>query len=89
MLSHYDTLAISQALGEVMTKKQSKPMSERLKDAIETSGVTRYRISQETGIEESALSRFMSGKRGLSMEAIDRLLEYLNLEVVEKSKRRK
>ena len=72
-----------------MPKKQSKPMSERLKDAIATSGTTRYRIAQDTGIAESALSRFMSGERGLSMEAIDQLLEYLGLEVVEKSKSRK
>jgi hypothetical protein len=69
--------------------KNTEEHRERLKEAIENSRVTRYRISQETGIEESALSRFMSGKRGLSMESIDQLLEYLNLEVVEKSKRRK
>ena len=67
-----------------MPKKQSKLMSERLKDAIANCGVTRYRIAQDTGIEESALSRFVSGERGLSMEALDRLLEYLGLEVVER-----
>lgn len=72
-----------------MPKKQSKPMSERLKDAIMKSGTSRYRIAQDTGIAESALSRFISGERGLSMEAIDQLLEYLGLEVVEKSKSRK
>ncbi len=72
-----------------MPKKQTIPMSERLKAAIEASGVSRYRIAQDTEIAESALSRFMSGERGLSMEALDRLLEYLNLEVVERKKRRR
>lgn len=72
-----------------MPKKQSKSMSERLKDSIIKSGFTRYRIGIDTGIEASALSRFISGERGLSMKAIDRLLEYLGLEVVEKSKRKK
>ena len=69
-----------------MPKKQSKPMSEQLREAIDKSGVSRYRIAQDTDIAESTLSRFVSGERGLSMEAIDRLLEYLGLEVVEKSK---
>lgn len=72
-----------------MPKARTKRMSERLKEAIEKSAKSRYRIAKDTEIEESALSRFISGKRGLSMEAIDRLLEYLGLEVVEKSKRRK
>lgn len=67
-----------------MPKKQSKRMSEQLKGAIANSGLTRYRIAKDTEIEESALSRFMSGERGLSMEALDRLLGYLGLEVVER-----
>jgi transcriptional regulator with XRE-family HTH domain len=51
-------------------------VSEQIKKEIQMCGVTRYRISQETGIDEAALSRFMSGERGLSMAAIDRLAEY-------------
>lgn len=65
-------------------KAEAKTMSRSLKDAISKAEVTRYRIAKETGISESALSRFMSGERGLSMEALDRLLEYLGLEVVER-----
>ena len=72
-----------------MPKIQTKPMSELLKNAIAKSGATRYRIAKDTGIAESALSRFMSGERGLSMEALDLLLEYLGLEVVEMQNRRK
>ena len=65
-----------------------KPMSERIKAAVEASGKSRYRIAKETGIAESALSRFMSGERGLSMQALDTLLEYLGLEVVPREERR-
>jgi transcriptional regulator with XRE-family HTH domain len=61
------------------TKK--KKMSERIRAEIESCSVSRYRLAQETGIEESALSRFMSGKRGLSMEALDTLFEYFDLEI--------
>lgn len=67
-----------------MAKQRAKTMSEVLRHAIETSGKTRYRISVDTGISESVLSRFVSGERGLSMEAIDVLLKYLELEVVQR-----
>jgi len=64
-----------------MSKKAMR-VSERIREAVEAAEVTRYRIAQETGIEESALSRFLSGERGLSMEAIDTLAEYFGLELV-------
>jgi transcriptional regulator with XRE-family HTH domain len=56
-------------------------VSDRIREAIEKADVTRYRIAQETGIEESALSRFMSRERGLSMEALDALAEFFGLEL--------
>ena len=73
-----------------MANKRNKPktVSERIRYAIETADVTHYRISKESGIEQSALSRFISGERGLSMEAIDALAEHFGLELTEKPKRR-
>lgn len=67
------------------TKKQK--MSNRLRAEIEGSKLSRYRIAKDTGIEESALSRFMSGERGLSMEALDALFEYFNLDVVRRGRK--
>ncbi len=67
--------------------KKAKTVSERIREAIETADLTRYRIAQETGIEESALSRFMSRDRGLSMEALDALAEYFGLELVQRGSR--
>lgn len=46
--------------------------------------VSRFEISRQTGIEESALSRFMTGERGLSMKALDALFEYFGLEITKK-----
>lgn len=71
-----------------MSKKQRKPktVSEQICDAIETAAVTRYRIAQDTGIAESALSRFINGTRGLSMESIDILAEYFGMELTPKRK---
>ena len=56
-----------------MAKKgtKSKKLTDQLRQAIDDSGLTRYRIAQETGISESTLSKFYLGQRGLSMEALN------------------
>jgi len=56
-----------------------KALSEQLKQAIRRSGYTMYRIAQETHIDKSQLSRFMAGKRTLSMQSVDRIGEFLGL----------
>jgi transcriptional regulator with XRE-family HTH domain len=60
-----------------------------MRKAMETSGQSRYRISKETGIAESVLSRFMSGETALTVETVERLADYLGLEIVLSPKRRK
>lgn len=69
-----------------MGKKRQK-VSDQIRAAINAAGV-RYRISKDTGISESILSRFMGGRRGLSMVALDTVGEYLALEVVGHAKRK-
>jgi transcriptional regulator with XRE-family HTH domain len=59
-----------------------------MRKAIETSGQSRYRISKDTGVAESVLSRFMSGKTALTVETVERLADYLGLEIVLRPKRR-
>jgi transcriptional regulator with XRE-family HTH domain len=59
-------------------------VSEALKRSIEASGVSRYRISKETGVEESALSRFVNGRRSLDLRSVDEVATYLGLELVAK-----
>lgn len=58
-----------------------------MRKAIEVSGQSRYRISQETGIAESVLSRFMSGQTSLTVETAERLADHLGLEIVLRPKR--
>lgn len=58
-----------------------------LRKAMESSGQSRYRISKETGIAESVLSRFMSGETALTVETVERLADYLGLEIVLRPKR--
>ena len=65
-----------------VAKKRTKKLTEQLRQAIDDSGLTRYRIAQDTGIDESALAKFYNGHRGLSMEALNALGEYLELTIV-------
>jgi hypothetical protein len=66
---------------ESTKRKRSSLMSDQLRNAIDDSGVTRYRISQETGISETALALFYNGQRGLSMKALNELGEFLQLKI--------
>ena len=61
-------------------KKKPPPLTEQLRQAILTSGQSRYAIAKATGIDAATLCRFMAGK-GLSMEALDTLVQYLDLEL--------
>lgn len=66
-----------------MAKRRStKKLTDQVRQAIDDSGLTRYRISQDTGIDESALAKFYNGHRGLSLENLDRLGVYLGLRIV-------
>ncbi len=64
-------------------------MTDQIRQAIDDSGFSRYRISQDTGIDESTLAKFYHGKRGLSLGNLDRLFEYLNLQIVTKNSAKK
>jgi len=63
-------------------KRKPVKLSEQVRQAIETCGKTRYQISQDTGIDQATLCRFMGGKGGLSIPVLDTLGEYLGLRLV-------
>ncbi len=66
-----------------MTMSKSRKMPDtitgQLRWHLEHCGVSTYRLERETGIHNSALSRFIRGERGLSMANIDTLGTYLGL----------
>jgi transcriptional regulator with XRE-family HTH domain len=64
-----------------MANKRTNLLTDQLRQAIDDSGLTRYRIAQETGISESALAQFYNGHRGLSIEALNALGEFLQLRI--------
>jgi len=63
-------------------------LSEQLKASIATAGVSRYAIAKATGVAESQLSRFLSGRAGLSLESIDKVGRFLGLRLVVESESR-
>ena len=64
--------------------RKPKTLSEQLRAAILDADISRYRMSKETGIDQSALSRFVSGERMLSMKAADKIGRLLELEIVQR-----
>lgn len=55
--------------------------SESLRNAIETAGVSRYRLAKQLGIHESVLSKFVNGKQGVSLRTFDKIAAALSLEL--------
>ncbi len=65
----------------LMAKRRTNLLTDQLRQAIDDSGLTRYRIAKETGISETTLTQFYNGHRGLSMEALNALGEFLHLTI--------
>lgn len=61
---------------------RKKDISEVLRSALKESGTSQRDIETATGIPQASLSRFLTGKRGLLMQDIDKLAAYFGLELV-------
>ena len=55
---------------------------DEIRKAMKASGKTRYRLSKETGIDQSHLFKLWNGEAGLSVENLERLAEALGLEII-------
>ena len=64
----------------------SKTFSDQIRDAVNASGMSRYAICKAIGFSQGAMSRFMSGQAGVSIEILDRLAEVIGMEIRTKSK---
>ncbi len=62
---------------------------EAIREAMERSEKTRYRLWKETGIDQSHLFKLLNGDARLSLENLELLAEALDLEIVVKPKKRK
>ncbi len=62
-------------------RTEPESISEQLRAAVLNADVSRYRMSKDLDITEAALSRFVNGAMGLSLSTVDKITEYLGLEV--------
>ena len=67
---------------------KAKKLSDQIREAILKADVSRYEIAKETGVGQPALSRFVHGERGLSLDALDRIGLYLGLSITTSRPRR-
>jgi hypothetical protein len=65
----------------------SDKLSDQIRRVIRDSTMSRYRLAFESRVDQAALSRFVRGKAGLSLAAVDRVGLVLGLRIV--AKRRK
>ena len=70
-----------------MSKRQAR-LSDQIRRAVDDSGMTKYAIYKATSIDQGALSRFVAGKAGLSLDALDRLGKLLDLHITTGKRRR-
>jgi hypothetical protein len=64
-------------------------LSEQIRQAIRDADVSQYRLSFLAQVDPGHLSRFVNGKAGLSLDAIDRIADVLKLRItVDRGKER-
>jgi hypothetical protein len=61
----------------------------QMRKAIKNSEKSRYAISKLTGVSQSQLCLFMSGKKGMSYDTFERVAGCLGLDMVLQPKKRK
>ena len=62
--------------------KEGAGLIDQLREVIRKDGRSLNALGKESGVGSDRLSRFMTGKRGLSLEALDRLWRVLRLHIV-------
>ena len=70
-----------------MAARKPRRFSDQIRRLIETSGYSRYAICKATGLDNGAMSHFLAKHRGLSLDSLDALADFLVLEVVRKKGR--
>lgn len=56
-------------------------LMDAMRRAVKVSGKTRYRIAKESGVSAGQLSRLVNGERGMTVDTIERLADYLGLQI--------
>lgn len=62
---------------------------DEVRQAITDSGLTRYAIAKQTGVNEAALSRFMAGQIGMTLATLEKLRPIIRVSIKPAKRRRK
>jgi len=57
-------------------------LSDQIRRAVDASGLSRYRICKEVGLDQAVFSRFMADKSGLSVRNLDAIADLLGLNIM-------
>ena len=60
-------------------------LSDSLRKAIEKAGYTNYALAQLSGVNQSVLSRFLSGERDINLETAGKITAAIGLELKPKT----
>lgn len=77
---------VVRTIGFMKTTKRTQ-FADQIRQAVRESGLTPYRICQDTEIDQAMMSRFLAGRMWLGEATMNRLAEYLGLEVVKRKER--
>jgi hypothetical protein len=70
-------------------RRRPDPISAALRRAIEGSELPLLRLQEVTGVQRASLSRFMRDERSLHLRQVDKLAEFLDLQLVQRSPSKK
>lgn len=62
-----------------MRKRSSESLSDQLRRIIKADAPSLYRLAAEADVDRSVLSRFVAGKRTITLETADRLAAVLRI----------
>ncbi len=63
--------------------RKSETLAGTVRQAIRDSGETMYRVALDSGVNYTTLHRFMTGKRAISLEALEKLCAYLGMRLTQ------
>lgn len=65
-----------------MAKTKPAVLSEQLREAIRKSGLSMLAVARGAELDKATMSRFLSGERGLRLDAVDKLCALLRLRLM-------
>jgi plasmid maintenance system antidote protein VapI len=63
-------------------KKAPQSLSDQLRELIAAADPSAYELARNAGVDRSVLSRFLAGKRTITLETADRLAAVLKLRLI-------